>query len=54
MTVTTIVTANNWYKLMTLLISLLVWQMRIPLIGWLGILINFVGVFWYSYLQSRK
>lgn len=51
---TTIVTANNWYKLMTLLISLVVWQMSIPLLGWVGILINFLGVFGYSYLQSRK
>jgi len=53
-TVTTIVTANNWYKLVTLLISLLVWQMPISLLGWVGIGVNFGGVFWYSWLQSRK
>ncbi len=53
-TATTIVTANNWYKLLTLLASLILWPLPFERIGWLGILINFFGLFWYSYIQSEQ
>jgi drug/metabolite transporter (DMT)-like permease len=52
-TATSIVAANNWYKLLTLLASLLLWATPFRPLGWLGIAINFAGLFWYSYEQAR-
>jgi len=51
-TATTIVTANNWYKLLTLLSSLFFWALPFEPLGWLGIAINFAGLFAYSYIQA--
>jgi len=48
-----VVTANTWYKLCTLLVSLVVWPMSFTLTGYIGIIASFFGVCWYTYLRTH-
>jgi len=48
-TVTSIVTANNLYKLIVLAASIYLWGLPFRAVGWMGLALNFAGVFAYYY-----
>jgi len=52
-TATSVVTANTWYKLCTLLVSLIYWPIPFNLLGIYGITASFCGVAWYTYLRTH-
>jgi hypothetical protein len=49
---TTMVSANNGYKLCALVLSLILWEPSLAIVGYLGVLLNFVGLFWLGLGQS--
>jgi len=51
-TATSIVTANTWYKLCTLIVSLLVWDIPFQNMGIVGLALSFCGITYYVYLRT--
>ncbi|KAL9644238.1 hypothetical protein ABK040_005699 [Willaertia magna] len=50
---TSISIANSTYKLLTLLLSFIFFGITFSSLGWIGILLSFGGIFWYSYESTK-
>jgi hypothetical protein len=51
---TSIVSANIGYKLITFFISILIWSVPFYFYGWIGLLVSFFGLCWYTYIKNTE
>lgn len=49
---TSVVSANIGYKLITFFISIIIWPLPFYFYGWIGLIISFFGLIWYTYIKN--